>query len=249
MRLRIFLEEAHKEMINVALVEDDPHYREELTGFLRRYEQENNEKFRITTFEDGRGIIDHYSADYDLILMDIEMGEVDGMTAAEAIRRQDTEVVIIFITNMPQYVMKGYTVDALDYVLKPVTYFAFSQRISRALTRMTRRTRRFITIHVHSGMLKLDISQITYVEIMNHSLLYHTRTDAYECKGSLTDAAARLEPEHFFRISNCYLVNLEYVESVMNNDATVAGEVLSVSRSRKKPLLDALNNYMNEVSK
>lgn len=181
--------------------------------------------------------------------MDVEMAVMDGMTAAEKIREQDSEVVIIFITNMPQYVMKGYTVDALDYVLKPISYFAFTQRISRALERMTRRTRRYITVPIHSGVIKLDVSQITYVEIINHCLIYHTRKDSYESKGSLTDAAARLEPEHFFRISNCYLVNLEYVDSVQQNDAVVNGEVLAVSRSRKKPLLDALNDYMNEVSK
>lgn len=235
--------------INVALVEDDAGYRAELEGFLERYGVESGHRFHIAAFEDGAQITAHYNAGYDLILMDVEMAVMDGMTAAEKIREQDKEVVIIFITNMPQYVMKGYTVDALDYVLKPVSYFAFSQRISRALERMTRRTRRYITVPIHSGMVKLDVSQITYVEIINHCLIYHTVKDSYESKGSLTDAAARLEPEHFFRISNCYLVNLEYVDSVQQSDAVVAGEVLAVSRTRKKPLLDALNDYLNEVSK
>lgn len=236
-------------MIRVALVEDDPHWQQELTAFLNRFSQESGQKFHITPFSDGSEILAHYQAGFDLILMDIEMREVDGMTAAEKIRELDREVVIIFITNMPQYVMKGYTVDALDYVLKPVTYFAFSQRISRALERMMRRTRRFLAVPIRSGIIKLDISQIIYAEIINHELIYHTAKENYTVKGSLTEAAARLEPEHFFRISNCYLVNLEYVDAVQNNDVTVAGEVLSVSRSRKKPLLDALNDYMNEVSK
>ena len=236
-------------MINVALVEDDKSYCEQLIAYLERFSQESGERFRITTYHDGSEIVAHYSADCNLILMDIEMDQMDGMTAAEKIREQDSEVVIIFITNMPQYVMKGYTVDALDYVLKPISYFAFSQRISRALARMTRRTRRYITVPIHSGMVKLDVSQITYVEIINHCLIYHTQKDSYESKGSLTDAAVKLEPEHFFRISNCYLVNLEYVESVQQNDAVVNGEVLGVSRSRKKPLMDALNDYMSEVSK
>ena len=77
----------------------------------------------------GRIAVD-YRAVYDIILMDIEMRFMDGMTAAEKIREHDSEVVIIFITNMPQYAIKGYRVDALDYVLKPVSYFAFSQRIN-----------------------------------------------------------------------------------------------------------------------
>ena len=83
--------------------------------------------------------------------MDIEMRFMDGMTAAEKIREHDSEVVIIFITNMPQYAIKGYLVDALDYVLKPVSYFAFSQRIDRALVRMKKRDRKYLTIAVKGG--------------------------------------------------------------------------------------------------
>ncbi|WP_368735807.1 LytR/AlgR family response regulator transcription factor, partial [Thomasclavelia ramosa] len=89
---------------------------------------------------------------------------MDGMSAAEKIRKMDTEVVIIFITNMPQYAIQGYRVDALDYVLKPVSYFAFTQRIDRALTRLKKREKKYLTIAVKGGMMKLDLSEICYVE-------------------------------------------------------------------------------------
>ena len=201
-------------MIRVALVEDDPNYRTELTEYLRRYEQESGEKFRITVFTDGDEIAENYKADYDIILMDIEMTFMDGMTAAERIRDVDSEVVIIFITNMPQYVMKGYKVDALDYVLKPITYFAFTQRIERAMDRMRRRTSRFITIAIRGGMQKLDISRITYVEVRDHDLIFHTVNGDILSKGSMKELEEELEPEHFFRCNKCYLINLEYVESV-----------------------------------
>lgn len=236
-------------MVRVAIVEDDPAYREEMVGFLQQFSQESGQKFHITPFSDGKEITENYSAAWDMILMDIEMPGLDGMTAAERIRALDGDVVIIFITNMPQYAMKGYTVDALDYVLKPVSYYAFTQRISRALERMKRRARRFISIPLRTGMAKVELSQITYVEIVNHDLIYHTQEGDFTCKGSLTEAADRLEKEHFFRISNCYLVNLEYVECIQNGTVTVNGQVLTVSRSRKKLLLDEMNNYINEVSK
>lgn len=236
-------------MIRVALVEDDPNYRTELTEYLKRYEQESGEKFRITAFSDGDEIAENYRADYDIILMDIEMTFMDGMTAAERIREADSEVVIIFITNMPQFVMKGYKVDALDYVLKPISYFAFTQRIERALNRMRRRTGKYLAITIKGGMQKLDISRITYVEVRDHDLIFHTVNGEFLGKGSMKELEDELEPEHFFRCNKCYLINLEYVESVQNNDVQVGKDVVQVSRSRKKALMDVLNDYMNEVGK
>lgn len=236
-------------MIRIALVEDDGSYREELVQFLHRYEQESGEKIHITTFTDGDEIVDGYSCNFDIILMDIVMKYMNGMDAAERIREKDSEVVIIFITNTPQYAMKGYLVDALDYVLKPITYFAFSQRIDRALSRMKKRKKKYLSIPYREGVKKLDISELTYVEVQDHELIFHTRQENYLSRGTLTDVEKTLEQHHFFRCNKCYLVNLEYVEGVQNNDILVAGDLVQVSRARRKALMDALNDYINEVSK
>lgn len=236
-------------MVRIALVEDDADYRKELTEYLKRYEQESGERFHTTTFTDGDEIVEGYRADYDIILMDIEMAFMDGMTAAEHIRQMDTEVVIIFITNMSQYVMKGYRVDALDYVLKPVSYYAFSQRIDRALSRMKRRERKYVNVSGKGGFRKLDASRITYIEVRDHDLVFHTKEEDISTKGSLSEVEGLLKNDNFFRCNKCYLVNLEYVETVQNNDVLVGGVWIQVSRPRRKALMDALNDYMNEVSK
>lgn len=236
-------------MVRIAVVEDDREYAARLEEYLKRYEQESGERLRITHFKDGEDIVTGYSGEYDIVLMDIEMEFLDGMTAAERIRRVDEEVVIIFITNMPQYVMKGYMVDALDYVLKPLSYFALSQRIDRALTRMKRRRRRFVTIAIKGGMKKLDISHIRYIEVRDHDLIFHTIDGDVAAKGSMRDVEGSLEGEGFFRCNKCYLVNLEYVESFQNNDVMLGGDVVQVSRARRKEFMDRLNDYLNEVSK
>lgn len=236
-------------MVRIALVEDDAGYRRELTEYLDRFARESGAHFSVSTFSDGAEIAEGYTANYDIILMDIAMSFMDGMTAAEAIRRVDDEVVIIFLTNMPQYAMKGYSVGALDYVLKPVSYFAFSQRIQRALNRMERRARKYISIPFKGGMRKLAVSQIAYVEVQDHDLTYHTAGETLSAKGTLSEAEALLGSESFFRCNKCYLVNLEYVDRVDNNSILIGGEHIQVSRARKKALMDALNDYINEVSK
>ncbi len=83
-------------MIRIALVEDDPAYAEQLLSYLKEYEKESKERISVQTFSDGEDIVTEYRADYDIILMDVEMKFIDGMSAAEEIRKIDTEVVIIF---------------------------------------------------------------------------------------------------------------------------------------------------------
>ena len=95
-------------MISIAIVEDEELYAKQLQQFLHQYEKENKEMFDITVYSDGDQIVNKYKSQYDIILMDVEMKFMDGMSAAEEIRKIDTEVVIIFITNMAQYAIRGY---------------------------------------------------------------------------------------------------------------------------------------------
>lgn len=236
-------------MIRVAIVDDDPQYVSCLKEFLERYQRERGEKLKVTVFTDGDEIAIGYKAEYDIILMDVEMRFMDGMTAAEEIRKVDPQVVIIFITNMAQYAIKGYTVDALDYVLKPVTYFAFTQRIDRALSRMENRARKFIVLNLRGGAKKLDVSRLYYVEVRDHVLLYHTADGEFSVTGSMKEVEESLRGSAFFRCNKGYLVNLEHVEGFRGECAVVGGETVQVSRARKKEFLDALNDYMNEVAK
>lgn len=236
-------------MLRVAVVEDDKTYAAQLKEYLARYGTETNHKLSVTLFSDGEDIVTGYSAEFDIILMDVEMTFMDGMTAAEKIREKDSEVVIIFITNMPQYAIQGYRVDALDYVLKPISYFAFSQRIDRALTRVKKKEVNYITVAQKGGRKKLNVEKICYVEVRDHDLIYHSTDGEVVTKGSMKEVEDALDETKFFRCNRCYLVNLEYVEDFRGNDVTVASDVIQVSRGRKKAFLDALNDYMNEVGK
>ena len=119
-------------MIRVAIVEDEEAVREQLLGYVQRYTRQYGTTFEVRTFSDGVEILEGYRPVYDLILLDVEMKHLDGMETAQRIRALDSDVMIVFITNMAQYAIKGYAVGALDYVLKPVPYFAFSQQLQKA---------------------------------------------------------------------------------------------------------------------
>lgn len=236
-------------MIKIAIVEDEIACAKQLQEYLHQCEKEMGESFQITTFSDGDEIVHKYKAEFDIILMDVEMKFMDGMSAAEEIRKVDTEVVIIFITNMAQYAIRGYAVDALDYVLKPVSYFAFSQRLARAISRMKKRETKVISVNVKGGTIRIDIANIYYIESQGHNLIFHTASGDYESVGTMKEVEDKLESMNFFRGNKGYLINLAHVEGVQDGCAVVKDEQLLLSRARKKDFMEALTHYWGEAVK
>ena len=161
-------------MIRVAIVEDEEAVREQLLGYVQRYTRQYGTTFEVRTFSDGVEILEGYRPVYDLILLDVEMKHLDGMETAQRIRALDSDVMIVFITNMAQYAIKGYAVGALDYVLKPVPYFAFSQQLQKAEEQLRRRTRHYLAVPVEGGLRRLDTSRIYYIESEGHRVRFYT---------------------------------------------------------------------------
>lgn len=236
-------------MIRIAIVEDEINYQKQLIEYLRRFEKDQREKIYIETFTDGDQFVENYQAQFDIILMDIQMPLLDGMGAAEEIRKVDSEVVIIFITNMPQYAIKGYAVDALDYILKPISYFQFSERLKRAVERMKKRETQHIAVKVKEGVIRLDLSDIFYIESQGHDLIFMTKKGEYIATGTMKELEKELSDFHFFRGHRGFLINFKHVDGVNENGAIVGGKEVPISRSKKKPFMKALASYWGEVIK
>lgn len=231
-------------MFRIAIVEDNGDSAKTLMDYIEQYKSENDESFDVKWFQDGEDIVTDYVPVYDIIFMDIEMEYMDGMRAAEEIRRVDKDVILIFVTNMAQYAIKGYAVDALDYLLKPLPYFAFSQQMKRSLERLKKRSQNFLILPFASGAVKLDYADIIYIESFRHDMIFHTRGEQLVYSGTMKELEKKLENAGFFRCNNCYLVNLLYVKSITGNFAMVDKYELAISRSRKKAFMEALTEYV-----
>lgn len=231
-------------MIRIAMVEDEAAVREQLQGYIQRYTRQYGTEFAVTEFSDGVEILDAYRPVYDIVLLDVEMKHLDGMETARRIRELDRDVVLLFITNMAQYAIKGYAVGALDYVLKPVPYFAFSQQLQKAEEKIRRRARHYLAVPVEGGLRRLDTAQIYYMESEGHRVHFYTEEGEFSAPGALKTFEEKLADLPFARCNSGYLVNLAQVKSVQQGLAQVGPYELQVSRPKRKSFLAALADYI-----
>lgn len=229
--------------IHVAVVEDDDAQAQRLQEYVQRYADENREDIVVTRFTDGEAIVEGYSAAYDIIFLDIQMRLMDGMETATRLRKLDKEVIIVFVTNMAQYAIKGYAVDALAFLLKPVPYFAFSQELKRCIEKLKSREKHFIMVNAENGVFRLCAEEILYIEVLNHRLYIHTKTEVIKTYGTIKEMESKLPVGEFFRSNSCYLVNLAYVSGVKDGMAVIGENELVISRAKKKGFMEALASY------
>ena len=231
-------------MLRIAIAEDESAFARQLEENLQRFAQENQIELQIDTFTDGTSLVEHYSVEWDLLLLDVDMPGMDGLSTARCVRERDADVLIMFITNLAQYAINGYEVDALDYVLKPVGYYALAMKLKKALRLLRSRSGRSIILSRDGNVVRLPLARLYYVEVYGHQLRYHT------AEGELFQTGARslglmekdLAGDGFARCHNGYLVNLRYVEAVTADGVRVAGDLLPLSRHRRKEFLQALLN-------
>ena len=231
-------------MIHIAIAEDDPQSFAQMERFITDYGRETGRAFQVTHYDNGEDLVERYQPHFVLMLIDVEMPFMDGITAAGFVREKDPEVVIIFVTNLAQYAIQGYSVNALDYILKPVNYFSFSQRLGRALQYVKKKETDCLTVAVKGGSIKLEPDSVFYIERLGRQLMFHPRSGRHASTATLQQVEQALEGKGFARCNKGYLVNLAYVDGIQNGCAVVRGDKLLISRGRRGPFLEALADWV-----
>ena len=152
--------------MKIALVEDNELHREQIAQEIRSYFGELNEVCELRVFCNGADMLGNNddAGGFDLLLLDIKLPGIDGLSVAKQIRQKDSKVLIVFITSMTAYAVQGYSVHAMDYILKPINRISFRNTLDRARELFRQRTEHYISVTTSEGLLKLDISQIYYID-------------------------------------------------------------------------------------
>lgn len=232
-------------MLKIMILEDEKAQSDKLMQYLSNYRNEHSEFAYVAEIYD-RGIpfLEAYKCDADLIFLDIRVPDLPGMDVAKRIRQVDQDVMIVFVTNLTQYAIEGYSVEAFDYILKPIQYASFSAKLDRALRMLSYREPEIsLTFREKEGGKRIPAGTITYVEVCAHDLLFHTGNGAIKQWGTLSKYEALLKSAHFARCHTSYLVNLKFVRSIRKDSVDVAGVLLPISRPRRKEFLTAFAQY------
>lgn len=234
-------------MLRIAIVENDLDTRTQMQMFIRRFARSEGLDIHVEEFDRSDRFLSGYQNVYDIIFMGTEFPGLDGMEAARRLRKLDRYVVLVFVTALARYAIRGYEVDALDFVLKPLSYYAFSVKLERAIERVRQRTEDHIMVKSSGGLHRLEIRDIYYLETKSRMLYYHTAAGIYSVRSSLREAMEQLEQYSFAKCNQCYLVNLQHVTDVRDDCVMVAGEPLEISRRNRKVFLDAVVAYIGGV--
>lgn len=231
-------------MINIAVVEDEEKFSSELKEYINRFAELNGLTFKVSLFISAESFLFSDVNAFDIIFMDIQLSNMDGMTAVKKLRETNPYVVVVFVTSLAQFAIKGYEVGAVDFILKPFSYYNFALKFRRILNFAEKAYAGNVIVHSKTQTNVLKASDIYFVEITAHTITYNTATGKYSTTGTMKKVCDQLEKFHFVLCNQSYLVNLRYVTQVDANHVTVNGNKLAVSRQRRKEFLHKLNEYI-----
>lgn len=231
--------------IKVAIVEDEEKATQDLRDALNRFSKENDIFFQVETYKEGLTFLDE-KKEIDLIFMDIEMPHMNGIDVAKKLREKDEKVALIFVTNMVQYAIRGYEVDAIDYVLKPLKYARFSALMKKTLRIIDKTNEAQLVLKTNGGIRKIYFSSILYIEIQDHLLIYHTEQGDIETWGTISGAEENLPKEEFCRCSHSMIVNFRHIQEIDKDTITMknVSKPIAISHSKKKDFSLRFHNYL-----
>lgn len=232
-------------MLMIAIVDDSPQDADSLRKQVEHYLNETKEAFCIHVYHDSVEFIRSLE-EYNIAFLDIHMDKIDGLEAAHFIRRISQNTVLIFVTYMAQMAIRGYEVDAMDFIIKPTDQFSIDRVMGKAFKRIQNQSGVAIVLKTARDVISISSNKIYFVEVYDHDLIYHTEQGEFRARGQLSEVRKKLNDEQFILCNRSYLVNLRYINSVHDNHLVVNGESVQISKSHRKEIEKRFVSYLGE---
>ncbi len=233
--------------IKIAICDDEYIHRKVLLKYVKMLFSKGS--YEVTEFSSGEELLGRYPSGLDILLLDIQMLGINGIETAKKIRLFDTNVIIIFTTAISDFMQEGYEVRAFRYLLKPIKYNDFSKHLSQCKNEIIKNKEKHISIkEIDEGQtVILPINTILYVEMECRITLVHTDNKTYKTRESIKNFENELKEHLFYRCHRAYLINLQKINSIGKNTATIKGNEVLVSRYKEKELKMKITDILGSL--
>jgi len=232
--------------MRIAICDDEANQIQLTEQYIRQWGKEQEVAVEISAFNSAEAFLFRWAADacFDIAFLDIRMGKMTGIELAEKIRKADDKLIIVFITGLRDYVFRGYDVNALHYLIKPIREVNIRKCLEQANTIVTQRDRHFMVFSVDGQTRRFTYDEVRYFEIYSHYITVRTRTETIRYKKRISSLELELPPDRFVRCHRSCIVNLQYVRMVSKHELVMDDDSrLPVSAERWNSVHNAFMHY------
>lgn len=230
--------------MKIAIVEDEKIHQEYLLSMLEKAAEDEGIRLSFSIFESAESFLFAFEDQkFDAILLDIILNEMNGFSLAEAIRKEDGNIPIAFITGEKDYVFDGYEVDACGYILKPIKQESISLLLKKIKDKISL-IEPSITIKTQDGIVSFYESKINYIESDNHNTNIIASNGKWVSNNKMSQWEKELSKEKFFKPHRCYIVNLNCIERIDKKNILIKnGTEIPIARGKWGELMKAYMDY------
>ena len=231
-----------------AICDDDAAQRTHLAKIVNEWAEQGRHLIEIKEYSGAEAFLFDYAEekDFDILLLDIEMDGMDGVTLAKELRQANEALHIVFITGYPDYIAEGYDVAALHYLMKPVKKEKLAEVLDRAV-QMSKKILPSLLVTTDRETLRILLDDIYYVEAQGHYMSVHTAKEEYRLRMTVSEMAEKLG-EGFYRCSRSYVVGLRHVSRITKSEVILENKVsLPLGRGQYNEMNQKLIDYLREL--
>lgn len=231
--------------INICICDDDKKIHNVLKNEISEYRNVLSE-IEITSFFSAEDLIEKYKENisFDIIFLDIEMSGLNGIDAAKEIRKLDLKTIIIFISSHSNYVFESFEVEALHFIVKPISKLEFKNVFSRAISKYTS-INSTLLLKWQNEIYNIKIASIIYIEAYKRHVTVYTEKEKFEAVGKLSDMLKLLEPHGFIRTHQGFLVNMDFIKRFDVSDVVLFNnQKVMLSVRKRSEAMQRFNDYL-----
>jgi DNA-binding LytR/AlgR family response regulator len=230
--------------MKIIICEDEKKYTEQLIGYINEWANAKNILVKIFTHIAAEKFLYEWDdgEDYDVLFLDIKMGSMTGMELAEIIRKTNKDVAIVFATSMKEYALQGYSVDAMQFLLKPVRKedcFACLEKVYQS-----DRIKKYFLFNDLEKTFRIPHDDIIYIEKFRHNADIVTVKEKYTFRKTMAQLLGELDDVLFLQCHKSYILNIRHMESLYNNFAVMSNDSeVPVSKNMIKEVHERFYKY------